>query len=627
MATPAHEAPQGAWQVAPRHAIRDFFRNPPRAAYRLSDDGATLGFMQPAGDAGRMNIFVQALTGSTLAGEARQLTHETARDLADYFFKGNEVVLFQKDVGGDENFHVLAVNTRSGDVTDLTPFDGVRAGIEDDLPDDPDHVLIGHNQRDPEVFDVYRVNVHSGAAERVAENPGNIIGWQTDHAGKLRAAVASDGLMSTVLYRDDESQAFRPIIETDFRTQVSPAFFDFDDQQLYLYSSRGRDKLAFVRIDPTQPDAEEVIFGVDDVDLSSVAYSRLRKVLTVASYASDKTHLHFFDEDMRSIYLKLKRRLPGFELNLQASSKDENLFVVAAHNDRTPGARYLYDAMRETLTKLGDVNPAIPEGDMAMVRAIEYTSRDGLTIRGYLTLPLGLEAKQLPVIVNPHGGPWARDHWGYNPEVQFLANRGYAVLQINFRGSTGYGRAFWEAGFGQWGLAMQDDITDGVQWLIDQGIADPQRIGIYGASYGGYATLAGVSYTPDLYAAAVDYVGVSNLLTFMQTIPPYWKPMLTKMHAMVGDPERDLERLTATSPALHADRIRTPLFIAQGALDPRVNKAESDQMVAALRARGVEVEYMVKDNEGHGFHNDENKFEFYEAMEKFLAQHLKPSAA
>ena len=205
-----------------------------------------------------------------------------------------------------------------------------------------------------------------------------------------------------------------------------------------------------------------------------------------------------------------------------------------------------------------------------------------------------------------------------------MTNRGYAVLQINFRGSVGYGRAFWEAGFGQWGLAMQDDITDGVQWLIEQGVADPKRIAIYGASYGGYATLAGVCFTPELYAAAVDYVGVSNLLTFMQTIPPYWKPMLTTMHAMVGDPVKDQKRLAATSPALHADRITTPLFIAQGAQDPRVNKAESDQMVAALRARGVEVEYMVKDNEGHGFHNDENKFEFYEAMERFLAQHLRP---
>ncbi len=243
---------------------------------------------------------------------------------------------------------------------------------------------------------------------------------------------------------------------------------------------------------------------------------------------------------------------------------------------------------------------------------------------GYLTLPLGRDPKNLPVVVNPHGGPWARDVWGYDPEVQFLANRGYAVLQMNFRGSTGYGRKFWEASFKQWGKKMQDDITDGVQWLIKQGVADPKRVAIYGGSYGGYATLAGVTFTPDLYAAAVDYVGPSNMFTFMNTIPPYWKPYLDMFHEMVGDPEKDKELLASESPVMHVDQIKTPLFVAQGAHDPRVNKAESDQMVASLKKRGVVVEYMVKDNEGHGFHNEENRFDFYGAMEKFLDQHLHP---
>ncbi|QNN57321.1 S9 family peptidase [Diaphorobacter ruginosibacter] len=611
-------------QTPRQYPLRDFFKNPERGYYRLSDDGRTLGFMQPAGAARRMNLFVQPLDGEKLVGEPRQLTHETERDLAGYVFKGNDVVLFSKDFGGDENFHVLAANVRTGEVRDLTPWDKVRASIEDDLEDDADHVLVGHNQRNPEVFDVYRVNIHTGASERVAENPGNIIGWQTDHDGRLRAAVASDGLMSVVLYRDSESEAFRPIIETDFRVNVGPAFFDFDNQGLYLYSARGRDKMAFVRIDPARPDDEQVVYANDEVDLDGVGYSHKRKVLTAASYQTDRLHLHFFDETTRMVHAQLARQLPGYEIHLQASDKDENVFIVAAVNDRTPGRRYLYDARRDALTLLGEMNPAIAEADMAHMQPIQYPSRDGLTIHGYLTLPPGRSpGEKLPVVINPHGGPWARDSWGFNPEVQFLANRGYAVLQMNFRGSTGYGRKFWEASFGQWGLSMQDDITDGVQWLIDQGIADPARIAIYGASYGGYATLAGVTLTPDLYAAAVDYVGVSNLFTFLGTIPPYWKPMLDKMQAMVGDPVKDKARLEATSPALLADRIQTPLFVAQGAQDPRVNKAESDQMVAALKARGVEVEYMVKDNEGHGFHNDENKFEFYEAMERFLALHLK----
>jgi len=278
----------------------------------------------------------------------------------------------------------------------------------------------------------------------------------------------------------------------------------------------------------------------------------------------------------------------------------------------------------DSIAKLGDINPKIAEAQMAPVRPIDYESRDGLTIHGYLTLPLGREAKNLACIVNPHGGPWARDGWGFNPELQFLANRGYCVLQMNFRGSTGYGRAFWEASFGQWGLKMQDDVTDGAQWLVKQGIADPKRIGIYGGSYGGYTTLAGVTFTPELYAAAVDYVGVANLFTFMNTIPPYWKPFLPKFYDMVGHPEKDAERLKATSPVFHAEKIKTPLLIAQGARDPRVNKAESDQMVAALQKRGVDVKYLVKDNEGHGFRNEENQFEFYAAMEAFFREHLKP---
>lgn len=260
------------------------------------------------------------------------------------------------------------------------------------------------------------------------------------------------------------------------------------------------------------------------------------------------------------------------------------------------------------------------------MKPVSYKSRDGLTINGYLTLPGGVEPKDLPLVVNPHGGPWERDSWGFDPETQFLANRGYAVLQMNYRGSTGYGRKFWEASFKQFGRRMQDDITDGVNYLIKEGIADPKRVAIYGGSYGGYATLAGVAFTPDLYACAVDYVGVSNLLTFMRTIPPYWKPLTAQMHELLGDPEKDEAAIKEVSPAFHADKIKAPLFVAQGAKDPRVNINESNQIVENLRKRGVQVEYMVKENEGHGFRNEENRFDFYEAMEKFLARYLKPAA-
>ncbi|HEY9460997.1 MAG TPA: S9 family peptidase [Paralcaligenes sp.] len=609
-----------------RYPIKDFFRNPDRGYFRLSDDGAQLGFMEPVsidGHPPRMNIFVQTLEGSTPTGNPRRLSSETARDISNFFWKGSDTVLYEKDFNGDENFHVLAVNAGTGVLTDLTPFSGVRASVQDDLEDDPDHILISHNQRNPEVFDVYRANIRTGQLTLVAENPGNIVGWQTDHVGRVRMGIVSDGLHTTLLYRDDENQAFRPIITTDFRTTVSPEFFTFDNRRFYALSNRSRDCLALVTIDPVAPDREHVVFSADHVDLDGAEYSRLRHVLTMASYQTDKPQRHFFDDLAAQRFKNVSEKLPGYEVILQNSTRDEKKYIVAAYNDRTPGSRYIYDANNNTLDKLADINPDLPESDMACVQPIQYQSRDGLTIHGYLTLPPGRVASGLPCVVNPHGGPWARDGWGFNPEVQFLANRGLAVLQMNFRGSTGYGRRFWEASFGEWGLSMQDDITDGVHWLIDSGIADPKRIAIYGGSYGGYATLAGATYTPDLYAAAVDYVGVSNLLTFMNTIPPYWKPMLEKMHSMVGHPEADHERLVATSPALNADKIKVPLLIAQGAHDPRVNKDESDQMVAALQARGVAVEYIVKEDEGHGFHNDENKFEFYERMENFLTQHLK----
>ncbi|TSH89567.1 S9 family peptidase [Verticiella sediminum] len=616
-----------AAQPAKRLPLEDFFRNPEKGYFRLSDDGRTLGFMMPVGVDGnppRMNVFVQPLENGRPTGEPRRLTAETARDIGNFFWKGSDIVLYQKDFGGDENFHVVAVDARDGTVTDLTPHEGVRASIEDDLPDDPDHVLISHNRRDAKVFDVYRVNVRTGDEVLVAQNPGNIVGWGTDHAGRVRVAVASEGLETVLLYREDEQAPFAPLVRTDYRTSVTPVFFTFDDRKLYTLSNRGRDRLSLVVLDPATPDAEELIFEPPTVDLGGVGYSRKRKVLTVATYEPARPERKFFDAQTEALFKRLGELLPGQEVQLQSWNLDEDTFIVAAYNDRTPGKRYLYSLEHDVLEELAEINPAVREDEMAEMRPIQYTSRDGLTIHGYLTLPRGRDPKNLACIVNPHGGPWARDSWGYNPEVQFLANRGFCVLQMNFRGSTGYGRKFWEAGFGEWGLKMQDDITDGVQWLVEQGIADPGRIGIYGASYGGYATLAGVTFTPELYAAAVDYVGVSNLFTFMNTIPPYWEPMLVQMRDMVGDPERDKERLAATSPALHAERIRTPLFIAQGARDPRVNKAESDQIVEALRARGVDVEYMVKENEGHGFHNEENRFEFYGAMEKFLIEHLKP---
>ncbi|WP_188567894.1 S9 family peptidase [Undibacterium terreum] len=601
------------------YTVRDFFQTPAQSAFKISPNGKYLSYMQPW--EGRRNIYIKQVGSSE---PAVRITAETARDISGYSWKGDDHLLYGKDFGGDENFHVVSVSRDGKDVKDLTPFPKVRSQIVNDLEEVDNEILISNNKRKAEVFDVYRVNISTGNAVLVAENPGNIQDWITDHTGAVRAATTSDGVNTSLLYRATEKEPFKTVLTTSFKESADPLFFTFDNKKLYMSSNIGRDKKAIVIMDPATAKEEQVIFEHPDVDVQDLGYSRLRKVITEIDYIDWKFQRKIVDAKTEDLFKALRAKLPGYEISLQAHSRDESTWVVAAHNDRTEGSRYLFDAKSGSLTKLADINPKLAEKDMAVMKPIQYRARDGLLINGYLTLPVGRDPKNLPVVINPHGGPWARDVWGYNPEVQMLANRGYAVLKMNFRGSTGYGRKFWEVSFKQWGKTMQDDITDGVDWLIKQGIADPKRVAIYGGSYGGYATLAGVTYTPDLYAAAVDYVGVSNMFTFMNTIPPYWKPLLDQFHEMVGDPEKDKELLAAVSPALHTDKIKTPLFVAQGANDPRVNKAESDQIVESLRKRGVQVEYMVKDNEGHGFHNEENRFAFYTAMQDFLGKILKP---
>jgi dipeptidyl aminopeptidase/acylaminoacyl peptidase len=487
-------------------------------------------------------------------------------------------------------------------------------------------MLVLLNKRNPEVFDVYRLNLKTKELALIAENPGHITSWIPDHDGRIRVATSTDGVNTSLLYRADEKSPFKTVITTNFKESLAPQFFSFDNTKLYVSSNINRDKSAIVLIDPATATEERVVFEHPDVDAGSLAWSRKRQVITHATFTTWKRQRTYFDLRTEAIFRDLERQLPGYEIGLQDHDKNESVFIVSTSNDRTTGSEYLYDVATRELTKLADRTPWLDEKDLVKMLPITYQTRDGLTINGYLTLPRGGE-KNLPLVVNPHGGPWARDAWGYNPEVQFLANRGYAVLQVNFRGSTGYGRKFLEMSFKQWGKAMQDDITDGVQHLIRQGVVDRKRVAIYGGSYGGYATLAGLAFTPDVYACGIDYVGVSNLFTFLNTIPPYWKPHLDMWHEMVGHPERDKALLEAASPVFHADKIRAPLLIAQGAKDPRVNVDESDQMVAALKKRGVAVEYILKDNEGHGFHNEENRFEFYEAMERFLAKHLNKNAA
>lgn len=606
--------------IAKQIPLEDFFKNPEKSSYQISPDGSFYSFMAPYKN--RMNIFIQKIGDSS----ATQLTFEEARDIAGYFWPNNEQIVFLKDEAGDENFHLFGVNIDGSNPIGFTDFEGVRAQIIDDLPDQKDFVVIGLNKRNKQVFDPYRLNLKTGEISMLAENPGNIQGWMFDHDGKLRIATAIvDGVNQSILYRENEEDEFKTIITTNFKEGFNPQFFTFDNKNIIGSSNLGRDKSVIVEFDPITAKEVKVLYANDEYDVNGVGYSRKRKVITAAYFESWKSERHYFDSTSKATFEKIQKQLEGYEIGITGVNKDENILILRTYSDKSLGAYYIYNSGDDKMEKIVDVSPWIDENEMSNQLPIDYQSRDGLKINGYLTLPKGYNmenAKNLPVVINPHGGPWARDSWGFNPEVQFLANRGYAVLQMNFRGSTGYGRKFFEASFKKWGREMQDDITDGTQWLIDKGIADSTRIAIYGGSYGGYATLMGLVKEPKMYAAGVDYVGVSNMFTFMKTIPPYWEPMLEMMYEMVGDVEKDSTMLREVSPVFHVDKIKAPLFIAQGANDPRVNVDESDQMVKAMKEKGIEVEYLVKKDEGHGFRNEENRFEFYRAMEKFLKLQL-----
>jgi len=605
--------------IAPTIELEDFFKNPERTSYQISPDGSHYSYLAPYEN--RRNIFVENIE----TGETKRITSQTDRDIAGYFWANNEQLIFMRDDGGDEFWYLVATDVSSGEEKVLTKADSVRTQIIDDLEDIPNEMIIGLNKRNPQVFDPYRLNLETGEMTMVAENPGNITGWMTDHDGKLRIAFVTDGVNQSIMHRATEEDDWANVITTNFKQSVSPRFFTFDNQNIYATSNVGRDKEAAIILDLSNGEEIEVLYENETNDVSGLMYSRKDKKIIGASYYTDKAGRHYFDEASKARYDRLTKELEGYEVAITGYTKAEDKFMVRTYSDRSLGDYYLYDDSTDELKHLANVSPWINEDDMASMKPISYKSRDGLTIHGYLTLPKGMEnAKNLPVVVNVHGGPWARDRWGFNPEVQFLANRGYAVLQMNFRGSTSYGREFWEASFDQWGLSMQEDVQDGALWLVEQGIADPARLAIYGGSYGGYATLQGLVKDPDFYACGVDYVGVSNLFTFMNGIPPYWKPYLEMMYEMVGDPTdaEDSTRMASTSPALNADKITAPLFVAQGANDPRVVKSESDQMVDAMKSRGIEVQYMVKDDEGHGFRNEENKFDFYRAMESFLGEHI-----
>lgn len=600
-------------------SVEDFLRLPQKAQFRLSPDGKHYSWLAPW--QGRLNVFVAPIE-ELGTDRGKRLTGAVDRDIPSYGWGNNGRILYVQDTGGDENYHIYSVSIDGGDVKDLTPFKGVRCGITDILENDDDHILMEMNRRDRRVFDVYRLNIVTGEMKMIAANPGTIVGWDTDNDGRLRLAAETAGTKSRILYRDTEDSPWRVLFETDFRDNVRPYTFTGDNSEIYIASDMGRDKSALYRYNPSDG-TQTLICENDEAGISGIIWSDLRRKLLGATWYTDRLHRVYFDSDAEKFFNMLQDRFAGREVAISSMTRDEKRMLIFVSSDRLVGQLYYYDKDRPgTFRFVTDFYPWLKEEHLAEMKPITYKARDGLDIHGYLTLPVGVEPKNLPAVVVVHGGPESRDTWGYDSEVQLLANRGLAVLQVNYRISTGYGKAFWKAGFKQWGLKQQDDITDGVRWLIERGIADPRRIAIYGGSYGGYATLMGLIKTPELYACGIDYVGVSNLFTLFKSIPEYWKPLLEQMYETIGHPEKDKAQFEATSPTLLAERIQSPLLIAQGANDPRVVKEQSDAMVEALRKRGIDVQYMVKDNEGHGFRNEENRFDFYRAMDRFLADHL-----
>lgn len=605
------------------YSVEDFFKIPDKSNVKISPDGTYISYVGP--HERRRNVFVQ----NRATGQLDRVTNELDRDIGGYAWANSERLIYIKDSGGDENFKLFAVDKDGSNALDLTPFDKVRIQIIDPLRDQDEYLIIGMNKNNPMLFDPYRINIYSGELTQLAtnDNPQEPLeSWMCDHHGKLRiCSKTKNGVNHALMYRDTEDDPFEEIITTNFKDQLVPVNFDEENSHiLYCISNLGRDKSVLVRYDMhAKKESGDVILDNDTYDIGGMRWSRKKQKMVSASYTSWKTEIVYFDEQWEQLANKWQALFPDKEVRCASMNTDENMFILRTFSDRSLGSYYFYELETGECEKIIDVSPWLDEEHLSEMKPISYSSRDGVTINGYLTLPKDAEqGGAMPLIVNPHGGPWVRDAWGYNPEVQLLASRGYAVFQMNYRSSTGYGKAFWELGFKQWGKTMQDDITDGVNYLIAQGIASKEHIAIYGGSYGGYATLAGICFTPELYACAVDFVGVSNLFTFMNTIPPYWKPYLDMLHEMVGHPEQDKEYMEASSPAYHVDKIQTPLFVVQGANDPRVNIDESDQIVSSLRARGIDVPYLVKYDEGHGFANEENKFQFYKAMLGFLYKYL-----
>ena len=620
------------WAQSPPLIDRElFFGDPEISGAQISPDGAFIAFIKPF--KGTRNVWVKKTADPFT--NAKPVTADTKRPIPGYFWsRDGKYILFVQDKAGDENYNVYAVNPADAPASgqdvpaarNLTDAKGVRAFIYSVPRNEPDAMYVGINDRDPAWHDLYKVKISTGERTLIRKNTERITAFVFDLKGQLRLASRSAENGDTEVLRVDADK-FTKVYSCTVFEMCGPIRYHKDGERVYFQTNKGND-VDLVRLELFNPTTgkEELVESdpMKRVDFGNAVFSEVSDELIATSYEDERERIYWKDKAFEADYKNLQKQLPGKEINFGSSTRDEKLFLISANADTDPGATYLYDRATKKLTLQYQIREKLNRSYLAPMKPVKYPSSDGLEVPAYLTLPKGVEAKNLPALVVPHGGPWGRDSWGYNSFAQFLANRGYAVLQPNFRASTGYGKKFLDAGNKQWGEKMQDDVTWGAKYLIAQGIADPKRVGIMGGSYGGYATLAGVAFTPDVYAAGVSIVGPSNLMTLLESIPPYWEQIRKLFYERMGDPNtpEGKAQLMRQSPLTAAEKIKTPLLVIQGANDPRVNKRESDQIVIALRDRGFPVEYLVAPDEGHGFARPINNMAMFASAEKFLAKYL-----
>lgn len=599
--------------------VNDFFKSQDKATYRVSPDGKSLAYLKLQDK--KQNLFVEDLA----TGKVVQLTKLHEKNINFYSWVSNDELIYYKEKEGERFQSDLFIINREGkNEQQLSKNEKNKIRVLDDQLVEDNFLLVSSNKRDSTVSDVYRLNVRNGEMQMAAQNPGNIIDWVTDAKGMLRMAISSDGVSQTLLYRENEGQKFSPIMTNDFKNTILPiAFSETKPNIVYAISNVNRDKKALVELDCITGKEKSVLFANDTLNVIDGEYSRQKGKMAYVVYETWKKHKHYLDDEAKVLYQKIDQLLPNTESRIVSKDKSENVFVIRTFTDRNPGSYYLYIANTGNLKKLSDINSAIQVDQMCEMKPISYTSRDGIKIDGYLTLPLNTKASNLPIVVMPHNGPGQRNSWGFNAEVQFLANRGYGVLQVNYRGSSGYGKAFFAAGFKQWGAKIQDDVDDGVKWLIDQKIANPQKIAIYGNGLGGYIAINSAIKNPKLYKCAASNSGVLNLLSYIKSIPPFYKSSLQMYYEIFGNPDVDFEYMRQASPIFHADKVNIPIFITQNIKDPRINTSDAIQFVKELKKRNVPVTYYEKEDAAFSMNREEGRQKMYSALEQFLEVNLK----